>query len=52
MTDIPVEDRTKLLSDNGAGYVSSALRDYLRLVGIGHGASIELYFPSYPCRIP
>ena len=31
MTKIPVEDRTKLLSDNGAGYVSRALRDYLHL---------------------
>jgi len=36
MTDVPVEDRTKLLSDNGAGYVSRAFRDYLRPVGIGH----------------
>jgi len=36
MTDVPVEDRAKLLSDNGAGYVSRAFRDYLRLVGIGH----------------
>ena len=36
ITDIPVEDRTKLLSDNGAGYVSRAFRDYLHLVGISH----------------
>jgi putative transposase len=36
MTDVPVEDRTRLLSDNGAGYVSRNFRDYLRLVGIGH----------------
>lgn len=36
MTDVPVENRTKLLSDNGAGYVSRAFRDYLSLVGIGH----------------
>ncbi len=36
MTDVPVEDRTRLLSDNGAGYVSRAFRDYLSLVGIGH----------------
>jgi len=36
MTEVPVEDRTKLLSDNGAGYVSRAFRNYLRLVGIGH----------------
>jgi putative transposase len=36
MNDVPVEDRTRLLSDNGAGYVSRVFRDYLRLVGIGH----------------
>jgi putative transposase len=36
MTDVPVENRTKLLSDNGSGYVSRAFRDYLNLVGIGH----------------
>ena len=36
MTDVPVEDRTRLLSDNGAGYVSRTFRDYLRLVGIRH----------------
>jgi len=36
MTDVPVEDRTRLLSDNGAGYVSKAFRNYLHLVGIGH----------------
>jgi putative transposase len=36
MTDVPVEHRTRLLSDNGAGYVSRAFRDYLRLVGIRH----------------
>ncbi len=36
MTDVPLEDRTKLLSDNGSGYVSRAFRDYLHLVGIRH----------------
>jgi putative transposase len=36
MTNVPVEDRTRLLSDNGAGYVSRTFRDYLHLVGIGH----------------
>jgi putative transposase len=36
MTDVPVENRTRLLSDNGAGYVSRAFGDYLNLVGIGH----------------
>jgi len=36
MTEVPVEDRTRLLSDNGAGYVSRAFRGYLNLVGIRH----------------
>jgi transposase InsO family protein len=36
MDEVPVEDRTKLLSDNGPGYISRAFRDYLRLVGIRH----------------
>ena len=36
MTEVPVEDRTRLLSDNGSGYVSRAFGDYLRLVGIRH----------------
>jgi putative transposase len=35
-TLVPVEDRTRLLSDNGAGYISRAFRDYLSLVGIRH----------------
>jgi transposase InsO family protein len=36
MTDVPVEDRTRLLSDNGSGYVSRLFREYLQLVGIRH----------------
>jgi putative transposase len=36
MTDVAIIDRTKLLSDNGSGYISRAFRDYLNLVGIGH----------------
>ena len=36
MTDIPVEDRTSLLSDNGAGYLSRQFGEYLRLVGVKH----------------
>jgi putative transposase len=36
MTDVPVENRTVLLSDNGAGYISQQFNEYLRLVGIKH----------------
>jgi len=36
MTDVPVEDRTVLLSDNGAGYISQQFNQYLHLVGIRH----------------
>ena len=33
---MPVEDRTRLLSDNGSGYVSRLFREYLQLIGIRH----------------
>ena len=33
---VALTDRTRLLSDNGPGYVSRAFRDYLTLVGIRH----------------
>ena len=36
MADVPVEDRTVLLSDNGPGYLSRQFNDYLRVVGIRH----------------
>ncbi len=36
MTDVPIEDWTELLSDNGAGYISQQFNEYLRLVGIRH----------------
>jgi transposase InsO family protein len=36
MDDVPVQDRTKLLSDNGSGYVSRAFQEYLHQVGIRH----------------
>ena len=36
MEDVSVEDRTVLLSDNGAGYVSRQFGEYLRLIGVRH----------------
>jgi transposase InsO family protein len=36
MTDVPVENRTVLLSDNGSGYLSRQFGEYLRLVEIKH----------------
>ncbi len=36
MTEMPIEDRTVLLSDNGAGYLSRQFGEYLRLVGVRH----------------
>ena len=36
MTDVPAEDRTTLLSDNGSGYLSRRFNQYLSLVGIKH----------------
>ena len=36
MANIPVDDRTVLLSDNGPGYLSRQFTEYLRLVGIRH----------------
>ena len=36
MTDVRWEHRTRLLSDNGPGYISHSFGDYWRLVGIRH----------------
>lgn len=36
MTDVLIEDRTVLLSDNGARYLSRQFGEYLRLVGMRH----------------
>jgi len=36
MTDVPVEDRIVLLSDNGPGYLSRQFGEYLRLVCVRH----------------
>lgn len=36
MTEVPLKDRTSLLSDNGSGYLSHAFSRYLRFLGIRH----------------
>ncbi|HIN36735.1 MAG TPA: transposase, partial [Dehalococcoidia bacterium] len=36
MTEVPLEDRTRLLSDDGSGYVSRAFCDHPGLVGTHH----------------
>jgi transposase InsO family protein len=61
MTDVPVEDRTALLSDNGSGYLSRQFGEYLRLVGVRHviaspyhpqtNGKIERYHRSIKCEL-
>ncbi len=36
MKNVPVEDRTRLVSDNGSSYLSHAFEDYLRMLAIRH----------------
>ena len=36
MKNVPVEDRTRLVSDNGSSYLSHAFEDYLRMLEIRH----------------
>jgi putative transposase len=36
MAQVPVEDRTRLLSDRGPGFMAKALEDYLRMLDIRH----------------
>jgi putative transposase len=36
MRQVPVEDRTKLLSDRGSGYLARAFEEYLEMLGIRH----------------
>lgn len=44
MTDVPVEDRTNLLSNIGSGHFYRSFRNYLNLFGIRH----ILAAPFYP----
>ena len=43
MDQVPITDRTRLLNDNGPGYVSRAFRDYLGMVGIKHIPAAPLH---------
>jgi putative transposase len=36
MKNVPVEDRTRLVSDNGSSYLSHAFEDYLQMLQIRH----------------
>ena len=36
MKHVPVEDRTRLVSDNGSSYLAQAFEDYLRMLQIRH----------------
>lgn len=36
MTNVPVQRRVKLLSDNGSGYISKPLNEYLEILNIRH----------------
>ena len=43
MNPFPLTYRTKLLSDNGPGYVSRAFRDYFGIAGIKHILSTRFH---------
>ena len=45
MTEVPLSDRTALLSDNGPGYLAHTFAAYLRLLGIRHIVSAP-YHPQ------
>ena len=47
MSDVPVEDRMRLLSDNGSGYISRSFREYLSALG-GVGIRHILAVPFHP----
>lgn len=36
MKDVPVEDRSRLVTDNGPGFLAQAFEDYLRMLALGH----------------
>jgi transposase InsO family protein len=59
MTEVPLSDRTSLLSDNGPGYLAHAFAAYLRLLGIRHIVSAPYHpqtngkierYPPHPQR--
>ncbi len=50
MASVPVEDRTVLLSDNGAGYISSQFNEYLRLARIRH-ITVSPFHPQTNGRV-
>lgn len=50
MEGVPVEDRTKLLTDNGSGFLSHVMMEYLRLLSIRHIRS-RRYHPQTQGKI-
>jgi putative transposase len=44
LAEVPLRDRTALLSDHGSGYLSRTFAEYLRLVGLRHIVA----FPYHP----
>jgi putative transposase len=44
LAEVPLRDRTALLSDHGPGYLSRTFAEYLRLVGLRHIVA----FPYHP----
>ena len=36
MEHVPVQDRTRLVSDHGSGYLARAFEDYMRMLAVRH----------------
>ena len=41
--EVPLKDRTSLLSDNGSGYVSRAFGDYLTRAGLERNSPTQVF---------